>query len=146
MKRPSHYVLLCAVAVLVTFSASGHLPIARSRPAEPAGPQVVRLEPAARPATVQCVHGSVLDTMGFWVAGAEVRSGSATSRTDADGQFRLDVRPEAPGLPIALQVLAAGYSPSSLPAWPAAGEALVVALAPSAPWDAAAPAAPSPPR
>jgi hypothetical protein len=146
MKRPSHYVLLCAVAVLVTFSASGHLPIAAVHQPGPASPQVVRLEPAAHASAACCVHGSVLDTMGFWVAGAEVRSGDATGRTDADGQFRLDVRPEAPAAPIALEVLAAGYAPGSLPAWPAAGEALVVALAPSAPWDAAAPAAPfSPP-
>jgi hypothetical protein len=145
MKRPSHYVLLCAVAVLVTFSASGFLPIARGRLPGPAGPQVVRLEPAARGSAAQCVHGSVLDTMGFWVAGAEVRSGNAMGRTDADGQFRLDVCPEAPAAPVALEVLAAGYSPSSLQAWPAAGEALVVALAPSAPWDAAPPAATPPP-
>src|SRR5262245_2742654 len=89
MRRPSHYMLLCSVLVLATFSASGHLHIGAPNLDDPAakrgGPTVVKLEPARREAAALRVTGSLVDTMGFLLAGAEVAAGPARVRTDADG-------------------------------------------------------------
>src|SRR5262245_20129329 len=66
VRRPSHYMLLCSVLVLATFSASGHLHIGAPNLDDPAaqrrGPAVVKLEPARREPTALRVSGSPVDT------------------------------------------------------------------------------------
>lgn len=134
MRRPSYYVLLCAVLVLTTFSASGHLRIGApnvARPTAPAGGKLAAPPPKAPTAQLT---GSVLDTMGFLLAGAEVAAGAARTRTDADGRFAFDV-PRTERLDVRL--FANGHRACWLPVSPLAAEALVAALEPAAPWDLA---------
>ncbi len=143
MKRPSFYVLVCTAVVTATFMVRGDLAVgAQAATKREPGPVVVKLDAPLRQPAPQALLGSILDTMGFFVAGVDVRSGAAQSRTDADGRFRLDVRPSHAG-PLDLRVAASGYRQQSLPAFPLAHEPMIIALEPSAPWDlpAATPAA-----
>lgn len=127
--------LLCIVAVVAAFAASGHLRMREQRDAPPPEPVRVRLMQPSRPVATETVVGSVLDTMGFLLVGAEVRAGQARSRTDADGRFALEV---ARCAAVDLRVDSQGYRGSIVRAAPLAGEPVVVALEPAAPWDAAA--------
>jgi len=129
--------LLCSVLVLATFSASGHLHIGAPNADDPAakragGPTVVKLDPARREAAALRVTGSIVDTMGFLLAGAEVAAGPSRVRTDADGRFQIEV-PRSPRTE--LSFAATGHRPAQLWLWPQAGEPVVAALEPQAPWD-----------
>lgn len=135
MKRPSFYVLVCTAVVTATFMVSGDLAVGSQAAAKVhAGPVVVKLDAPVRQPPAQALLGSVIDTMGFFVAGVDVRSGSAQCRTDADGRFRLDVRPSN-AAPLELRLGASGYRQQALAAFPFAREPLLIALEPSAPWD-----------
>ena len=127
--------LLCSVLVLATFSASGHLHIGAPNvdgPAakRPAGATVLKLEQPRREVAALRVTGSLVDTMGFLLAGAEVAAGPARVRTDADGRFQIEV-PHAPRAE--LSFAATGHRPAQLWLWPQAGEPVVAALEPQAP-------------
>ncbi len=133
--------LLCAVLVLATFSASGHLRVGASNRAVP--PAVAqRLDGPRREPPPLRVNGSVLDTMGFLLAGAEVSINGLRTHTDADGRFQVDVA-RAPSADLLLA--AVGHVPSWLRAWPGAAEPVFAALEPSAPWDSSAQVAPANP-
>jgi hypothetical protein len=138
MKRPSSYVLVCAVLVLTTFSASGHLRLGSADPQRADAPGRLRLPPPARTAAMATVAGSVLDTMGFRLVGADVSTHAASTRTDADGMFRLDV---PRGTVADLRISSPNHRPLVVRAWASAGEALVTALEPVAPWELATVAA-----
>lgn len=143
MKRPSFYVLVCTAVVTATFMVRGDLAVgAQAATKREPGPVVVKLDAPVRLPAPHALLGSVIDTMGFFVAGAEVRSGAAQGRTDADGHFRLDVRPNN-AAPLSVRIAASGYRDHRLPAFPLAQEPMFIALEPSAPWDVPVPEAPT---
>ncbi len=146
MNRPSHYLLLCVLLFGGYLAVSGGTG-AGEKPAA-RGIQVQRVtakDPRPQPqAPLAVVEGFVLDAMGFRMVGAEVavaRGGQTGDeagermRTDADGGFRF----ELPGRgPVACSVQASGFRPLRQTVRPAAGDPVVMALEPQAPWDAPA--------
>jgi hypothetical protein len=145
MNRPSHYLLLCLLVFVGFLLASGRLPVARAA-LHKQGPEVVAAkEPhASRPKPSTVVEGVVLDALGFRMVGAEVgvRGCSERARTDADGQFRFELESQGP---LWLQASANGFGTLQREVHPAAGDLVVFALEPQAPWDAVVPVPPVPP-
>jgi hypothetical protein len=136
MNRPSHYLLLCLLVFIGFLLASGRLPVARTVLRKP-GPEVVAArEPrASRPRPNTVVEGVVVDALGFRMVGAEVgiRGCSERARTDADGQFRFELDSQGP---LWLAASANGFGTLQREVHPAAGDPVVFALEPQAPWDA----------
>ena len=72
LNRPALSVLLCCVAIVSTFSATGHLRIR-----ETDRPTRIKLQgKAPRPEPTARVFGSVLDSMGYFLAGANFCEGA----------------------------------------------------------------------
>ncbi|HEX5050893.1 MAG TPA: carboxypeptidase-like regulatory domain-containing protein [Planctomycetota bacterium] len=148
-KRPSVVVVGWALVLLAVFIVRGDLrvdaepPVRQTVARRASEPVVVRPERAARvPAVPSALRqGRVFDSLGYLVVGAEVIAAErASERTDADGEFRLDL-PERRFTDVCIR--AKGRLPVWLQAQAISPDPLVVQLAPEAPWDAA-PSAPAP--
>ncbi|MEO6598122.1 MAG: carboxypeptidase-like regulatory domain-containing protein [Planctomycetota bacterium] len=141
-KRPSVAVVSWALLLLAVFVLRGDLRIeaqpelAQQAAAPPAStPVVVRPErPARAPAVTTTVRrGRVFDALGYLVVGAEVIAAErATERTDADGEFRLEL-PHSRFTDVCIR--AKGSQPVWLQAHAVSPDPLVVQLTPGAPWD-----------
>jgi hypothetical protein len=143
MNRPSHYLLLCLLAFLGFLIASGRLPVAPAALQRHAPEVVAAKEPRpGRPRPHTVVEGIVLDALGFRVVGAEVsiRGRDDRVRTDADGQFRFELDCANARW---LAAAAPGFRPQLQQVQPAAGDQVVFALEPQAPWDPAPPVPPA---
>lgn len=141
-KRPTLVLAAWSTLLLGLFVARGDLrigaaPVAAERPPERAadGPVVVRAESATRrPARAESTcKGRVIDGLGFLVVGAEVQAAErGVIRTDADGEFRLELPPEAL---LEVVVRAKGLQPRRLRLTATTPDAILVQLVPEAPWD-----------
>lgn len=137
MNRPSHYLLLCVLLFVGYLALSGRISVEPEvRPRTPAPAQPAQQVRPPKPRPVHQVAGIVLDGLGFRVVGAEVGlpGGGERIRTDADGQFRMEL--DAAG-PVRLTVSAAGFRPRTDSIQPGSGDLVVFALEPEAPWDPA---------
>ncbi len=138
-KRPTTVLAAWTVLLLTAFVVRGDLTIAApaaSAPqsVRPTGPIVVKAESARLPvrSSISC-RGRVLDALGFLVVGAEVETADrGIERTDADGEFRLDV---AEGSFVDVLVRAKGLQSRRLRVSPSTPNPVLVQLRPSAPWD-----------
>ncbi|MBL8750732.1 MAG: carboxypeptidase regulatory-like domain-containing protein [Planctomycetes bacterium] len=137
-KRPTTVLAAWTVLLLTAFVVRGDLTVAppapSPRPVRPTGPVVVKAESARLPArsSISC-RGRVLDALGFLVVGAEVETADrGIERTDADGEFRLDV---ADGSFVDVLVRAKGLQSRRLRMSPSTPNPVLVQLPPSAPWD-----------
>ena len=140
MSRPSHYMLMLCTALLASFWVSGYLPVAKEPDRVAEGPVRIRLNSKARPIPKMTLVGSIRDTMGYLLPGAQIAADGVDGRANFEGRFWIDVEKKSAA---DLLISSKGYRHRYLRALPSAREALFVALEPFAPWDPE-PATPEP--
>jgi hypothetical protein len=150
MRKPSFYVLLCAGALVIAFvwrgdlrigssvregsaarggNAAGEPVLARSREPIVVKPERAPRQPEARQMPL---GGTVFDTMGYLLVGAEVSAAGQQARTDGDGRFLLAMAARGS---VDVRVALAGYRPRWQRWLPDADRPFLCTLEPSAPWD-----------